>query len=215
MCLGRWHVSASWSSSSWMQRPSFCGRAQIRFVHPAQRPSGLGAAACQCLLLIHRILCVAYMQVRASSYKCIVYRVLCSHVTASSSYIVVYSVLCVLCVHVGMSLIFLLQDATPVRGWAASSCTPGTTTVARAPLHVSASSLLDAAPTRAYVRRRYVNPAPRPSHGPGCPSGSGGGQHRRVVRRVRKVEPLEVRPPAPPHLRVVRPGGILLGGEVS
>ena len=58
-CLCRVHVSASSSSSSWMRHPSFCGRARTRFVHPAPRPSGPGAAACQCLLLIRRTLCVA------------------------------------------------------------------------------------------------------------------------------------------------------------
>jgi len=41
-----------------------------------------------------------------------------------------------------MCLYFLVPDATPIHGWAASFdlCTLGTTTIAQAPLHVTASS---------------------------------------------------------------------------
>jgi hypothetical protein len=63
-----------------------------------------------------------------------------------------------------------------------------------------------------------LHPALRHSVRPGCRGcrGSAGGRRQRgVVRRVRKVEPLEVRPPAPTHLRIVRPGCVLLGAVES
>jgi len=75
-------------------------------------------------------------------------------------------------VHVSLWLFYylLLLNATPVRWWAASSCTPCTTTVARAPLHVSASYSSWMRRPPAHVRVVVVMSTPHgdPHAGPGA-----------------------------------------------
>ena len=82
-------------------------------------------------------------------------------------------------------------------------------------MRVGLALLLDAPPP---IRGGWVgamrSPGSTPT-GPGRPGGGGAGRPLAVVLRVGEVEPLEVRPPAPPHLLIILPGGLLLAGEVS